>query len=45
MKYIDGKTDKWRKEIEFLSTIAATESHAAFAGLIFGLKNRKYLNI
>ena len=40
MKYIDGKTDEWRNEIEFLSTIAATEPHPAFAGLIFGLKNR-----
>ena len=40
MKYIDEKIDVWCREIEVLSTIAATEPHAAFAGFIFGLKHR-----
>ena len=39
-KFIDEKIDEWCKEIEILSTIAATEPHAAFAGFISGLKHR-----
>ena len=39
-KYIVEKIGKWCKEIEILSTIAATEPHTAFAGFIFGLKHR-----
>ena len=39
-KYIDKKIDEWCKETEVLSTIAATEYHAAFAGFIVGLKHR-----
>ena len=37
-KNIDEKIDKWCKEIEVLSTIAATEPHVAFGGFIFGKK-------
>ena len=37
-KYIDKKVEEWCKEIEILSIIAATESHAAFSGFIFCLK-------
>ena len=39
-KFIDEKIDEWCKEIEILSTIAATEPHAVFAGFIFGSKHR-----
>ena len=38
-KFIDKKIDEWGKEIAILSTIAATEPHAAFAGFIFSLKH------
>ena len=36
-KYIDKKIEEWCK-IEILSIITATESHAAFSGFIFCLK-------
>ena len=39
-KFIDEKIDELCKEIEVLSTIAATELHVAFAGFIFRLKHR-----
>ena len=34
------KSDKWCKGIEIVSTIAVTESQAAFPGFIFDLKHR-----
>ena len=37
---LSKKNDEWCKEIEVLSTIAATEPNAAFAGFTFGLKHR-----
>ena len=39
-KFIDKKSDKWCKGIEIVSTIAVTESQAAFPGFIFDLKHR-----
>ena len=38
-KYIDEKIEEWSKEIEVLSTIAATEPQAVFTGSIFDLKH------
>ena len=39
-KSIEEKIDEWCKEIKILSTIAATEFHAAFTGFVFVLKHR-----